>query len=89
MKRVLKWTVPVDDTDHPIGAGRVVLVACQDNPAVVHVWTEERETKAPPRTRRARVYGTGQPVEEGEHHIGSVVVSGADLVWHLYGGPAS
>lgn len=85
MKRVLKWAVPVDDKDHPIGTGPVVLVACQGNPAVVHVWTEERDGKTTP-TRRARVYATGEPLNDSEQHIGSVVVSGAELVWHVYGG---
>ena len=52
MKRVLKWTVPVDDQWHPIGGGEVALVAVQGRPevtprgmsgtvGVVTVWTVE------------------------------------------------
>lgn len=91
MKRVLKWDVPVDDKDHPIGPGRVLHVACQWSPSVVQVWTEEtEETGENPvvATRRARVYGTGHPVPEKDEHLGSVAATGTALVWHVYGSPA-
>ena len=81
MKRVLKWEVPVDDVIHPIGAGRVVLVDAS-NPHVVHVWTEEHSDR--PSVRGAQVYGTGQPVAENTHWVGSTRVSG--FVWHVYAG---
>lgn len=87
-RRVLKWTVPVDDQFHPIGSGPVVLAK-----ADVHhftVWTEEHVT-APPVIRPARVFATGQPVPAGLTHLGSgSAETGAPfppaLVWHLYGG---
>lgn len=82
--RVLKWNVPVDDKDHPIGAGPVVLVACQDGPEVVQVWTVEDE--GPCDRRRARVYGTGQAVPPDDLHIGSTVAARGALVWHVFGG---
>ena len=79
MKRVLKWNVPVDDREHPIGAGPVMHVACQSTIDVVQVWTLEddhvREVVA------ARVFATGQPLPEGvgaDHHLGSV------LIWHVF-----
>lgn len=85
MKRVLKWDVPVDDHDHPIGAGPVVMVHCQWTPTVVQVWTEEAGEDV--KMRRARVYGTGQAIEEGDVHLGSVVAVNTSLVWHVYGSP--
>lgn len=87
-KRVLKWSVPVDDQDHPIGAGRVVHVACQAGVVdVVQVWTEEISSGgviAP--IRSARVYGTGQPIPEHAEHIGTVTPP-RTLVWHVYASP--
>lgn len=86
MRRVLKWTVPVDDRDHPIGGGRVVLVDTKGNFGVVLVWTEE--TQPTPQVRRARVYGTGQPVpDHDDEWIGSTVAG--PLVWHVYAGASS
>lgn len=89
MKRVLKWNVPVDDHDHPIGGGPVVHVGCQTGVVdVVQVWTEE-PVPGVRGQRRVRVYGTGQPIPEGDVHIGSViapVTPPKTLVWHVYGG---
>lgn len=93
-KRVLKWDVPVDDHDHPIGSGRVVHVACQGTPYVVQVWTEEpvpgdRASGTRTEPRRVRVYGTGQEIPDYDEHLGSVVtyVNGTPLVWHCFGAP--
>lgn len=85
-KRVLKWTVDVDDRDHPIGGGKVVAVACQSGPRSVQVWTEE-PADAQPLARRARVYGTGHPVPEDDEHVGTALAPHG-LVWHVYAGPA-
>lgn len=90
MKRVLKWTVAVDDHDHPIGSGPVVLVDVHPTleHRAVNVWTEEDGGRPP--TRRARVYGTGQPVQGTDQHLGSVQVitpAGVPLVWHVYAEP--
>lgn len=79
-RRVLKWTVPIDDHDHPIGSGPVVLVGSQNESwDVVQVWTDEADD---PEIRSARVYGTGQPVPADDKHLGSVIV--APLVWHVF-----
>lgn len=87
-KRVLKWSVPVDDLDHPIGCGPVVHVACQAGVVdVVQVWTEETP-RTTGQTRRARVYGTGQPIPDGDQHIGTALAPvhpPKTLVWHVYG----
>lgn len=83
--RVLKWDVPVDDKDHPIGSGKVVLVACQFGSGVVQVWTEEPDDR--PKMRRARAYGTGHVIPARDVHIGSTVALNTTLVWHVYGAP--
>lgn len=79
-RRILKWDVPVDDHDHPIGFGDVVHVGCQgDQYSVVQVWTDEPNDE--PVIRSARVYGTGQPIPADDEHIGSVIAG--PLVWHV------
>lgn len=84
-KTVLKWTVPVDDQAHPIGAGKVLLVASQyGDPGEVQVWTEESADIGIRPTREATVIGTGQAVPDGHEHIGSVVTMSGALVWHVY-----
>ncbi len=84
-RKVLKWHIPVDDRDHPIGSGPVVLVGCQNGDyTAVQVWTEESGPVTP---RRARVYGTGQRLPANDAHIGSVVaptLPPKTLVWHVY-----
>lgn len=86
MKHVLKWNVPVDDQDHTIGGGKVVLVECQASFDVVQVWTEEWRG-VDPLERRVRVYGTGQPVPLHDEHVGSTVTAKGGLVWHVFGEP--
>ncbi len=81
-KRVLKWTVPVDDLPHQIGSGKVLHVACQYDVDEVMVWTEEVD--APQQNRMVRVFGTGHPVPMFADHIGSVLTAGGQLVWHVY-----
>lgn len=84
--KVLKWDVPVDDQDHPVGGGKVLFVTCQGTPYSVQVWTQEivndNGDLAYP-FRRVRVYGTGQTIPDGDSHIGSTLA--ASFVWHLYG----
>lgn len=80
MRRILKWTVPVDDRPHNIGGGRVVRVDCQYGPQSVQVWTDELNEDG--QARLVQVFSTGQPVPAtfGEH-LGSAMHSG--LVWHV------
>lgn len=80
--RVLKWSVPVDDQPHPIGAGRVLHVECQTSVNTVEIWTLELNE---PGTVFAQVFGTGQPLPGSvEDHLGSTVTAGGALVWHLF-----
>lgn len=80
-RRILKWTIPVDDNDHPIGTGPVVHVACQHHPDTVEAWTDEPDAEHVEITS-ARVYGTGQPLPEHDEALGSTVLLNG-LVWHV------
>lgn len=80
MKRVLKWTIPVDDKPHPIGRGRVVHVACLYGPGQVEVWTEEYGSGV--ERRMAQVYGTGHTFSDGGEVAGSVITD-VGIVWHV------
>jgi hypothetical protein len=80
-RRVLKWAVPVDDRDHPVGSGPVVYVACQAGYDVVQVWTDEPDADHV-QVSSARVYGTGQPVPGDDVHVGSTATG--PLVWHVF-----
>lgn len=89
MKRVLKWTVRVDDHDHPIGSGPVVMVLASPEATRVNVWTVEEDESAvhPARPLRpARAYATGQPVPLNETYLGSTRHEPSGLVWHVFGG---
>lgn len=80
--RVLKWSVPVDDQPHPIGAGRVVHVGCQDDAWTTQVWTLETDE---PDTDFAQVFGTGQPLPgSATEHLGSTISSSGLFVWHVF-----
>jgi hypothetical protein len=83
-RRILKWQIPIDDRDHPVGPGPAVLVAVQGaaHSGVVTVWTDESDTEGIP-VQSARVYGTGQPVPPGDVHLGSCL--DGSLVWHVFG----
>jgi uncharacterized short protein YbdD (DUF466 family) len=87
--RVLKWDVKVDDAPHPIGAGRVLLVGCQDYQNIVQVWTQENRDGQP--MRRVQAFGTGQDITDwgtdGEGprvrgYVGSTIAG--PFVWHLF-----
>lgn len=85
MRRILKWTIPVDDNDHPIGRGPVVLVACQSSPVEVQVWTDETDAERLDKAGTACVYGTGHELPPFDEAIGSALTyaNGVPLVWHV------
>ena len=79
--RVLKWDVMVDDQPHPIGAGRVLLVGCQDYQDIVQVWTQEPRDGEP--LRNVQAFGTGHQIPESARgYIGSTIAG--PFVWHLF-----
>lgn len=96
--RVLRWVVPVDDKPHPIGAGKVVMVATRVRDGwhepghTVEVWTEEHLPpewpKADPPLRTVQVFGTGHEIPSlFDKHVGSCLdaITNGSLVWHVYG----
>jgi hypothetical protein len=92
MKRVLKYTIPVDDQAHAVAGrfwhpfGPVVHVACQDGPNSVQVWAETvtDDDLVTETTRDLKVYGTGQPVPLRAGHVGTAITASGALVWHVY-----
>lgn len=83
-KRVLKWEVPVDDKRHKIGPGPVVHIATQyGHNDLLTVWTEEDAWTELPynKLRTVQVFGTGHPYEGKV--LGTVVITGGHLVWHV------
>lgn len=84
---VLKWTVPVDDEWHPVGAGPVTHVECIESPTTVQVWTLEPVREDLRKTRHARVYGTGNPLPPRGELIGSATypmsMYQTVAVWHV------
>lgn len=82
MKLFLKWTIPVDDKAHIVGGGPVLHVASQFGSSdEVHIWTEEVaefDSK-----RLAQIVATGQVIPDDYIHLGSVIVQGGHLVWHV------
>lgn len=84
--RVLKWVVPVDDEPHAIGQGVPLLVATQNGVTnEVVVWTNELvddDLKPVRPPLAAQVFGTGQIVDAGAHHVGSCVAG--LFVWHVF-----
>lgn len=90
-RRTLRWSVPVDDQWHQIGAGKVLHTEVRSRSDVVEVWTLETTGPDWPsqnavKTRTVRVYGTGQPISEADsEHIGTALTPGGALVWHVFG----
>lgn len=90
-RQVLRWEVPVDDDWHAIGSGEVVHVAVREESlnrtAInrIEVWTLEPDPQYRS-TRAVRAYGTGQPIADADtYHLGTAIVPGVRLVWHLFG----
>lgn len=86
MSRALRHEIPVDDTVHEVVlAGPILHVGCKGRPDVVDVWTQDEG-----QTRKVRllVVGTGQPWPDGAFYLGTAIVPGGRLVWHLLGLPS-
>jgi hypothetical protein len=90
-RKVLKYTLPVDDQWHkinmPLSRKDVLFVGCQFESGTVEFWVEvhENEVDSPERHARTfRIYGTGFPIPEGVVHRGTTFGSAKRHVWHLY-----
>jgi hypothetical protein len=85
VKRIIRHVLPVDDGLHeievPVGTDPVLHVASR-RMAEIDIWVLD-DPAAPTRTAIFRVVGTGHPIDANEHWIGTCVVPGGALVWHL------
>jgi len=92
--RVLRFSIPVDDTVHtvPAGTGRIVHVDCRERD-VVDVWvestTESTDPPGPAAPRSFFVIGTGLSYPPGAAHVGTALTPAVgpyprgELVWHV------
>ena len=81
MKRVLRYTVPVDGGAHYFDlSGAVVHVACRQ-PDAVELWAVE--SGGPTVKREFTVVGTGHPYPDHWKHVGTALAADGALVWHL------
>jgi hypothetical protein len=79
---IYRYEVPVDDEWHEVKLSSEVLhVGCR-TPDVIEFWAWRRDGLQIPRS--FRVVGTGQPLAtEPMKHVGTTLVPGGELVWHL------
>lgn len=79
-RAIYRYEVPVDGQWHQIdGCSPALYVACRDLDTV-EFWAYPIPG-AP--GRQFCVYGTGQPIDEHATYIGTAIVPGGSLVWHL------
>jgi hypothetical protein len=85
VRKVFKYVLPDDDEFHlPLPAGAELLhLDCQNNE--VALWALV-DPAAPTEARRFRLAGTGHPIETARQltHIGTVLLMGGKLVFHLF-----
>lgn len=79
--RIFRYEVPVDDQWHDIDLCGDILHVDTRGMDVVEFWALHQGGARRP--RRLRVFGTGHPLPPGVTHVGTAVVSGGALVWHL------
>jgi hypothetical protein len=87
MMTIWKYEVGVTDQWHEIGmpAGSSILhVGSQGDPGVVAMWVEVPFTDAELEGFEYRIFGTGQELPSPGWYVGTAVVPGLPLVWHVY-----
>ncbi|MGI5286622.1 DUF7352 domain-containing protein [Nonomuraea polychroma] len=77
--KIYRYEVPVDGQWHEIHACSTPLHIASRERGIVEFWAWHRPDLP---ARHFRVYGTGQPVLDGEKYRGTAVAPGG-LVWHL------
>lgn len=83
MRRILKYTVPVDDQSHTFElTGDVLHVSPTPLGEVVEFWAEH-DDEAPEFMRTYQVIPTGQEMPRCSRWIGTGRASRLKLVWHL------
>lgn len=81
MTAVLRYEICVDDQAHPLLVhGPIVHVATRHIDRV-EFWAHDTNDHT---IHDYRVFGTGQPVLAGWEYVGTAIVPGGQLVWHLF-----
>lgn len=81
MKRVLRYTVLVDDQAHYFDLNGAIVHVAARTPDVVEFWSVD--TGGPTVKREFVVVGTGHPHPPHWQHVGTALAAGGALVWHL------
>ncbi len=84
--RIYKYDVPVDDKLHEFDipkGGRIVHIQSQSGFDSVQFWAMVNPHAERVDVRRFLVVGTGHDFGNTFYHVGSTVVLGGKLVWHL------
>lgn len=95
MRRVLRYDIVVDDSEHLVGDGKVLMVTSRRGMPYqlgnqqlrrVEVWVEvdvpDNWPKSSEHFKRVQVFGTGHQIPEGAEWVGSCL--DGDFVWHVY-----
>lgn len=84
MRKMFRYTVPIDDQPHEFKlSGDPVAVANGSMVDEVEFWAEFSDD-APGFTRQFRVFGTGQALPDSARYTGTCPRTHMGLVWHLY-----
>jgi hypothetical protein len=81
MKRILRYSVLVDDCTHHFDLNGAIVHVDSRQPDVVEFWSVE--TGGPVIKREFTVVGTGHPYPDHWKHVGTALTADGALVWHL------
>lgn len=85
MKRIIRHVISVDDRVHiipvPVGSNAILHIASR-RMNEVDIWVMDDPSKKI-REAHFRVVGTGHEIDDNEYWVGTCVVPGGALVWHL------
>lgn len=87
--KVFKTSIPIDDKWHPMGTRKgvpdILHVGSQGDPQSVQLWFRHEDVPRDELKRfEVRVFGTGQDVPNVANHVGTTLVAGGLLVWHVF-----
>jgi hypothetical protein len=83
-RRVYRDVVPVDDEWHAITFSGPILAVGTRHVDYIEIWHLHNPGE-PEQRREFRAFGTGHPLTyDTGSHVGSVIVAGGALVWHLF-----
>jgi len=82
VRTIYKYPLPADVNDVSMPRDARFLHAAEQN-GMIMVWAEV-DTRQPPVRRRLHVVGTGGSVPDFAEHIGSLLLDGGMLVFHIY-----